>query len=66
MNNNYKIVFFDLDGTLLNEDKQVPQDTIQAIAELKANGIEPVIATGRAPYFLNRSPSCWTSNPSSV
>jgi Cof subfamily protein (haloacid dehalogenase superfamily) len=52
MNNNYKIVFFDIDGTLVNEDKQVPQDTIQAIAELKANGIEPVIATGRAPYFF--------------
>lgn len=52
MNNKYTIVFFDLDGTLLNEDKQVPQDTIQAIAELKASGIEPVIATGRAPYFF--------------
>ncbi|MBT2292963.1 Cof-type HAD-IIB family hydrolase [Paenibacillus albidus] len=48
----YKIVFFDIDGTLVNDEKQVPQDTIDAIAELKASGIEPVIATGRAPYFF--------------
>lgn len=48
----YKIVFFDIDGTLLDEDKRVPEDTRRAIAELKANGIEPVIATGRAPYFF--------------
>ncbi|AJY75467.1 Cof-type HAD-IIB family hydrolase [Paenibacillus beijingensis] len=48
----YKIAFFDIDGTLVNEEKQVPQDTIAAIAELKENGVEPVIATGRAPYFF--------------
>ncbi|MGG6310902.1 Cof-type HAD-IIB family hydrolase [Paenibacillus macerans] len=48
----YKIVFFDIDGTLVNEEKRVPQDTVDAVAELKANGIEPVIATGRAPYFF--------------
>ncbi|MNJ49302.1 putative bifunctional phosphatase/peptidyl-prolyl cis-trans isomerase [compost metagenome] len=46
----YKIVFFDIDGTLVNDEKQVPQDTIDAIAKLKANGVEPVIATGRAPF----------------
>ncbi|WP_310226676.1 Cof-type HAD-IIB family hydrolase [Paenibacillus qinlingensis] len=48
----YKIVFFDIDGTLINEDKQVPESTVKAIHELKASGIEPVIATGRAPYFI--------------
>ncbi|MBB6671543.1 Cof-type HAD-IIB family hydrolase [Cohnella nanjingensis] len=48
----YKIVFFDIDGTLLDEEKQVPQDAAEAIRALKANGIEPVIATGRAPYFF--------------
>lgn len=48
----YKIVFFDIDGTLLDEDKKVPEDTRLAVAQLKANGIEPVIATGRAPYFF--------------
>ncbi|MUT66910.1 Cof-type HAD-IIB family hydrolase [Paenibacillus sp. NEAU-GSW1] len=48
----YKIAFFDIDGTLLDEEKQIPQDTIEAIRELQANGVEAVIATGRAPYFF--------------
>ncbi|MBB3109739.1 hypothetical protein FHS18_001802 [Paenibacillus phyllosphaerae] len=48
----YKIVFFDIDGTLVNEEKVIPADTIAAIHELKATGVEPVIATGRAPYFI--------------
>lgn len=49
----YKIVFFDIDGTLVNENKEIPEDTIRAIQELKNRGIEPVIATGRAPYFVH-------------
>jgi len=48
----YKIAFFDIDGTLVNEEKVIPQDTIEAIAQIKKLGIEPVIATGRAPYFI--------------
>lgn len=48
----YKIVFFDIDGTLLNEQKEIPLDTVEAIERLKEKGIEPVIATGRAPYFI--------------
>lgn len=48
----YKIAFFDIDGTLVNEEKQIPQDTIDAIRELQASGVEAVIATGRAPYFF--------------
>lgn len=49
---NYKIAFFDIDGTLVNEEKVIPQDTLDAIAEIKRLGVEPVIATGRAPYFV--------------
>jgi HAD-superfamily hydrolase, subfamily IIB len=48
----YKIVFFDIDGTLVNEEKEVPEDTVRAVRELKERGVEPVIATGRAPYFI--------------
>jgi Cof subfamily protein (haloacid dehalogenase superfamily) len=48
----YKIVFFDIDGTLINEEKEISQDTIEAINELKQGGTEVVIATGRAPYFF--------------
>jgi hydroxymethylpyrimidine pyrophosphatase-like HAD family hydrolase len=47
----YKIVFFDIDGTLFNEDKEIPKSTIDAINQLKSTGVELVIATGRAPYF---------------
>ena len=46
----YKVVFFDIDGTLINEHMEIPQDTIDAIQELQANGIEPVISTGRTPF----------------
>lgn len=53
----YNIVFFDIDGTLVNDEKRVPQNTVEAIAELKKNGVEPVIATGRAPTSLSRLPS---------
>ncbi|MFD1775269.1 Cof-type HAD-IIB family hydrolase [Paenibacillus rhizophilus] len=48
----YKIVFFDIDGTLVNEEKEIPADTLEAVSMLKENGVEPVIATGRAPYFI--------------
>ncbi|GMA49990.1 phosphatase [Alicyclobacillus contaminans] len=48
----YKIVFFDLDGTLLNREKQVPQEVKQAIRSLRRQGTIVMIATGRAPYFF--------------
>jgi Cof subfamily protein (haloacid dehalogenase superfamily) len=42
------VVFFDLDGTLLNEHSEITPETKQAIEELRKNNILPVIATGRA------------------
>lgn len=50
----YKIVFFDIDGTLVDEEKRIPPDAIEAIRRLKETGVEPVIATGRAPYFFKK------------
>lgn len=50
----YKIVFFDIDGTLVNEQKEIPESALQAVLELKRKGIETVIATGRAPYFITK------------
>lgn len=45
---NYKIVFFDVDGTLINyEDGCVEESTKQAIDLLKNKGIHLVAATGR-------------------
>jgi Cof subfamily protein (haloacid dehalogenase superfamily) len=47
-----KIVFFDIDGTLLDHDKKLPDKTKEAIIELKKNGTFVAIATGRAPFMF--------------
>ncbi len=46
-----KLIFFDIDGTLYNEEKQLPHSTINAIRELKEKGHYIAIATGRAPFL---------------
>ncbi|MFS0917292.1 Cof-type HAD-IIB family hydrolase [Brevibacillus sp. 179-C 1.1 NHS] len=48
----YQIVFFDIDGTLLNTDHLIPQTTVDAVEKLKQNGVHVAIATGRSPYHL--------------
>lgn len=48
----YKIVFFDIDGTLVDEEKKIPLDAVQAVRALREKGIVTAIATGRAPYFF--------------
>jgi hydroxymethylpyrimidine pyrophosphatase-like HAD family hydrolase len=48
----YKVVFFDVDGTLLSEiDRSIPVSTKEAIEKLIDRGIKVVVATGR-PYNL--------------
>lgn len=47
-----KIVFFDIDGTLLNHDKQLPESTKNAVKELQNKGVYVAIATGRAPFMI--------------
>ncbi|WP_018662969.1 Cof-type HAD-IIB family hydrolase [Heyndrickxia acidiproducens] len=47
-----KIVFFDIDGTLLDHRKNIPDSTKKAVQELKNNGIYVAIATGRAPFMI--------------
>ncbi|WP_442599331.1 Cof-type HAD-IIB family hydrolase [Neobacillus sp. D3-1R] len=47
-----KIVFFDIDGTLLDHDKNLPLSTKKALALLKENGVFVAIATGRAPFMF--------------
>jgi len=43
-----KIVFFDIDETLLVKDEDyIPATVVPAIRKLKENGIVPAIATGR-------------------
>ncbi|WP_297818295.1 Cof-type HAD-IIB family hydrolase [uncultured Lactobacillus sp.] len=44
-----KLIASDMDGTLLNSKMQISQKNIDAIKKAQANGIEFLIATGRAP-----------------
>lgn len=46
------IVFFDIDGTLLDHQKNLPSSTKQAIMKLKEAGHDVAIATGRPPFFF--------------
>ncbi|MED3574426.1 Cof-type HAD-IIB family hydrolase [Cytobacillus praedii] len=47
-----KIAFFDIDGTLLDQNKQLPNLTKKALSKLKENGVFVAIATGRAPFMF--------------
>lgn len=48
MDNIYKIIAVDMDGTLLKSDKTIHQDSIRDIQTATANGIYVVYCTGRA------------------
>lgn len=47
-----KLIFFDIDGTLLDHDKELPGSTEKAILDLQASGHYIAIATGRAPFMF--------------
>lgn len=47
-----KIVFFDIDGTLVNHNKEILESTKKAIRELQKQGIYTAIATGRTPILF--------------
>lgn len=49
MNN---ILFFDVDGTLYNEEKKIPQSAKEAVWKARQNGYEIAVATGRAPFMI--------------
>jgi Cof subfamily protein (haloacid dehalogenase superfamily) len=49
-----KLVLADVDGTLLNTEKQVTEKTRIAISQLKDYGVQFGIATGRSPYAVER------------
>lgn len=49
-----KMIFFDIDGTLLNDEKKFLPSTKKALEQLKELGHEVVIATGRN-LFLAQS-----------
>lgn len=48
----YDVVFADLDGTLLRDDKSIPQNNIIAINKIISSGIEFVLCSGRSHMSL--------------
>ncbi|OPA77735.1 hydrolase Cof [Paenibacillus selenitireducens] len=47
-----KIVFFDIDGTLVNHNKEILESTKKAVRELQRQGVYTAIATGRTPILF--------------
>ncbi len=45
-----KLIAVDLDGTLLNEENQISFNNLEAIKFAQTNGVEVVVATGRAHF----------------
>lgn len=43
----YKLIALDMDGTLLNEAKEITKENYAAIQDAKANGKKVILATGR-------------------
>lgn len=54
-----KAVFFDIDGTLVNDSRTVLKSTEQAIYSLKQQGILVGLATGRGPFLSNLLWNSW-------
>lgn len=54
---NVKVMFFDVDGTLLSHSTgTIPESAVRAIKEAQAKGIKAVIATGRDIVELDKLP----------
>ncbi|MFS0654273.1 Cof-type HAD-IIB family hydrolase [Bacillus sp. 179-C3.3 HS] len=49
---NKKVIFFDIDGTLYDHDKNIPESTKQAVQLLKEKGHHLFIASGRSPFLI--------------
>lgn len=48
--NSIKIIFFDIDGTLIDmRTKRISEKMLETLIRLKENGIILCIATGRSP-----------------
>lgn len=47
-----KIIIFDIDGTLVDDEKNLPEETKESIDQLQKNGAYVVIATGRPPFLF--------------
>ena len=49
----YKIIFCDLDGTLLKDDKTLPEENAKAISYALSKGVKFVLCSGRSNMSLD-------------
>lgn len=50
--NEYKLVCIDVDGTLVNSNKEIPAENIKALKKACESGIAIAIASGRSPWSV--------------
>lgn len=48
----YKLVCIDVDGTLINSNKEIPQENIKALKKACESGVTIAIASGRSPWSV--------------
>jgi len=51
----FKTIALDLDGTLLNTDKQVTEYTIKVLKQLSDLGVDIILASGRAVHLIENT-----------
>ncbi|HCL4548541.1 Cof-type HAD-IIB family hydrolase [Clostridium botulinum] len=49
---NYQLIALDMDGTLLNDEKKITEETLSYIKRAKEKGVKVVISSGRVPGGL--------------
>ncbi len=54
-----RLIALDMDGTLLNSGKKVPEENRRALREAVSRGVTPVYATGRAVCELEEYFRCF-------
>ena len=48
----YKLLVLDVDGTLLNDEREISKRTLAALLKVQQMGVRIVLASGRPPYGL--------------
>ena len=48
----YRIIALDIDGTLTNSAKEIPESTLHALLDIQEKGYTVVLASGRPPGRL--------------
>ena len=57
-----KMIFLDLDGTLMDDDKNIPAYNMTAIRKALQQGHKVIICTGRPLCSAKNCSLCWTWN----